>query len=99
MRGDNVFFLMIRRPPRSTRFPDTALFRSESPYGGRVEDITDEHFIGDGKGKNKNTPAKGAPDPDAELFDGMNNEDHGQVSRLLASVDIRGTAFRLSLHN
>ena len=23
-----VFFLMIRRPPRSTLFPDTALFRS-----------------------------------------------------------------------
>src|SRR2546429_69901 len=25
---DNIFFLMIRRPPRSTLFPYTALFRS-----------------------------------------------------------------------
>src|SRR2546430_17156198 len=27
--GDVVFFLMIRRPPRSTLFPYTTLFRSE----------------------------------------------------------------------
>src|SRR5688572_33032871 len=27
----NVFFLMIRRPPRSTLFPYTTLFRSPSP--------------------------------------------------------------------
>src|SRR6266446_8007286 len=26
------FFLMIRRPPRSTLFPYTTLFRSSSPY-------------------------------------------------------------------
>src|SRR5256884_7394861 len=26
------FFLMIRRPPRSTLFPYTTLFRSDSPY-------------------------------------------------------------------
>src|SRR3712207_6983373 len=33
----NVFFLMIRRPPRSTLFPYTTLFRSRSgpPRGGR----------------------------------------------------------------
>src|SRR5687768_18203414 len=28
---------MIRRPPRSTLFPYTTLFRSYSPQGGRVE--------------------------------------------------------------
>src|SRR3712207_7743788 len=27
-----VFFLMIRRPPRSTLFPYTTLFRSERPF-------------------------------------------------------------------
>src|SRR2546422_3500557 len=38
MRGSNAshetsfFFLMIRRPPRSTLFPYTTLFRSFSPY-------------------------------------------------------------------
>src|SRR5690242_7992846 len=29
MDGARVFFLMIRRPPRSTLFPYTTLFRSE----------------------------------------------------------------------
>src|SRR5947209_14990052 len=31
-----VFFLMIRRPPRSTLFPYTTLFRSRSDYGRDV---------------------------------------------------------------
>src|SRR6266516_6412167 len=31
------FFLMIRRPPRSTLFPYTTLFRSRGGYLGRVE--------------------------------------------------------------
>src|SRR3712207_9503228 len=30
----NFFFLMIRRPPRSTLFPYTTLFRSEAPADG-----------------------------------------------------------------
>src|SRR3712207_8163423 len=30
---ESIFFLMIRRPPRSTLFPYTTLFRSCSPYG------------------------------------------------------------------
>src|SRR5436853_7791908 len=29
------FFLMIRRPPRSTLFPYTTLFRSRPPHRGR----------------------------------------------------------------
>src|ERR1039458_10866014 len=28
------FFLMIRRPPRSTLFPYTTLFRSDEPFSG-----------------------------------------------------------------
>src|SRR3712207_6910907 len=31
MNGKDFFFLMIRRPPRSTLFPYTTLFRSEIP--------------------------------------------------------------------
>src|SRR3712207_9478650 len=31
-----VFFLMIRRPPRSTLFPYTTLFRSYAPPGGGI---------------------------------------------------------------
>src|SRR2546425_1125766 len=32
----HFFFLMIRRPPRSTLFPYTTLFRSHAPEGGAV---------------------------------------------------------------
>src|SRR3712207_6852415 len=44
-----IFFLMIRRPPRSTLFPYTTLFRSGGqPFdrgtiaGAAVEDVVDE---------------------------------------------------------
>src|SRR3712207_9530459 len=33
-----LFFLMIRRPPRSTLFPSTTLFRSLQPRGRARED-------------------------------------------------------------
>src|SRR5438309_9357255 len=37
-----VFFLMIRRPPRSTLFPYTTLFRSrEAPTAGPAVDSSD----------------------------------------------------------
>src|SRR2546425_6985752 len=37
MRTDDVFFfLMIRRPPRSTLFPYTTLFRSKSENSGEA---------------------------------------------------------------
>src|SRR5258706_276075 len=32
--GTGIFFLMIRRPPRSTLFPYTTLFRSVTVAGG-----------------------------------------------------------------
>src|SRR5687767_15690841 len=53
MRNSSLFFLMIRRPPRSTLFPYTTLFRSpadERPHlrhalgvqpGGRL--VEDQH--------------------------------------------------------
>src|SRR2546430_11100331 len=39
------FFLMIRRPPRSTLFPYTTLFRSHDPFGDvlRHRSPEDEH--------------------------------------------------------
>src|SRR3712207_7203403 len=35
MRTQSIFFLMIRRPPRSTLFPYTTLFRSRGGSGSR----------------------------------------------------------------
>src|SRR2546430_14979124 len=46
----NIFFLMIRRPPRSTLFPYTTLFRSPN-VGGitemmKIAAICETHFVG-----------------------------------------------------
>src|SRR5258705_9810664 len=38
------FFLMIRRPPRSTLFPYTTLFRSSLPKGWRCSATTREEL-------------------------------------------------------
>src|SRR3712207_7285075 len=38
-----LFFLMIRRPPRSTLFPYTTLFRSHLSRGGRHPISLDRH--------------------------------------------------------
>src|SRR5690242_21855984 len=40
-----VFLLMRRRPPRSTLFPYTTLFRSERVEGGLVEDLRDQPHV------------------------------------------------------
>src|SRR5436309_11967605 len=40
------FFLMIRRPPRSTLFPYTTLFRSEHDQIARPRDQIAEKFLG-----------------------------------------------------
>src|SRR5256885_9349669 len=44
----SFFFLMIRRPPRSTLFPYTTLFRSPRPIHarGEVEIASDAHADG-----------------------------------------------------
>src|SRR3712207_9196639 len=34
------FFLMIRRPPRSTLFPYTTLFRSRTPFWSSIQAVT-----------------------------------------------------------
>src|SRR3712207_8704834 len=46
------FVLMIRRPPRSTVFPDTTLFRSGDEHGAHAEhaDRADQGHGGHGRG-------------------------------------------------
>src|SRR3712207_7965090 len=45
---EHLFFLMIRRPPRSTLFPYTTLFRSDVPvrlrHPGKLADILGQHL-------------------------------------------------------
>src|SRR2546423_813200 len=42
----SFFFLMIRRPPRSTLFPYTTLFRSNYTLGGTAQNGTDYEQVG-----------------------------------------------------
>src|SRR2546430_7618841 len=44
------FFLMIRRPPRSTLFPYTTLFRSAGAAQRRLQDQCQPHRHADGPG-------------------------------------------------
>src|ERR1022692_5251711 len=43
------FFLMIRRPPRSTLFPYTTLFRSGDFRGEFCDVCLDDFFVGPGR--------------------------------------------------
>src|SRR3712207_6898683 len=43
-----IFFLMIRRPPRSTLFPYTTLFRSDR-LGALADLLVDRHLLDDAR--------------------------------------------------
>src|SRR2546430_5291330 len=64
------FFLMIRRPPRSTLFPYTTLFRSREP---RLV-----HPVYTLPGGDRAGPAGGAPDVDRKST--RLNSSHSQIS-------------------
>src|SRR6478672_13355025 len=55
----SLFFLMIRRPPRSTLFPYTTLFRSRRrPGPGRLLALTRRHAGEAGRGGHGRGPAR-----------------------------------------
>src|SRR3712207_9570749 len=70
------FFLMIRRPPRSTLFPYTTLFRSEPDSQDRAEDRVagqaDQHLDAGGK----HLLHLHAPNPGARRVGARRSEEH-----------------------
>src|SRR2546429_7527914 len=70
-RGADFFFLMIRRPPRSTLFPYTTLFRSGVKYQGI--DIAPEFRRPDVLIQDI---SKGIPFPDGIPFEMSRSEEH-----------------------
>src|SRR3712207_7418252 len=48
-----LFFLMIRRPPRSTLFPYTTLFRSRERRGERRRGRQGAHLVGRGASRGR----------------------------------------------
>src|SRR2546428_6900048 len=65
------FFLMIRRPPRSTLFPYTTLFRS------RIEEVRGERRLAAGK-LHRHLPAR--LDRDGDRKSTRLNSSHDQIS-------------------
>src|SRR2546430_9216151 len=66
------FFLMIRRPPRSTLFPYTTLFRSHAP-GSRVAGVLEQvdedllHFVSPGGGERAGLTGERSEEHTSEL--------------------------------
>src|SRR3712207_7193280 len=56
--GFLFLFLMIRRPPRSTLFPYTTLFRSRSPEVDGRRRLHNGRFFEKTKGRSRRSPGK-----------------------------------------
>src|SRR5258708_18064977 len=77
---DAFFFLMIRRPPRSTLFPYTTLFRSQPPTQSvRVRMTFAQHAVPDQAGRNDYRARRGRSE---EHTSELQSPDH-LVCRLL----------------
>src|SRR5687768_18508894 len=84
------FFLMIRRPPRSTLFPYTTLFRSRGPRsdqdsggGGGGPRRSDEPFelaSGGGGGQETSVVGGGGAFPEGDRKSTRLNSSHGYIS-------------------
>src|SRR2546422_8616330 len=72
-----VFFLMIRRPPRSTLFPYTTLFRSGAGLG-RGPIVVPDHpgKWGERQLERRVLPGPFAVETDLDLLDGLRSEEH-----------------------
>src|SRR3712207_7881463 len=111
MGESRFFFLMIRRPPRSTLFPYTTLFRSPRPAAvprtpqpvGRGD-----HLVGGGQVDDAHAGAAADEDADQDAAEGhaVRSEEHTSelqsrqylVCRLLLENKIKSTTFCLSPH-
>src|SRR3712207_7346974 len=91
--AQRIFFLMIRRPPRSTLFPYTTLFRSRrrrgdrhllrGPRGGAVVvGHRDRHRVGagGGVGVRRRRPRAGAPVAEVDRKSTRLNSSHANIS-------------------
>src|SRR5688572_30984251 len=89
----HFFFLMIRRPPRSTLFPYTTLFRSSSSTQRVVVDG------GTGRGPKGAKPASrrdGAPRPDASMARSNRSSGAAASTRTCVSQDRKSTRLNSS---
>src|SRR3990167_7407448 len=86
------FFLMIRRPPRSTLFPYTTLFRSGVPRF--------VHMVSDRRRRRRRLPARGWTDGGDRKSTRLNSS-HSQISYAVFFFNDTATTeiYPLSLHD
>src|SRR2546425_5727125 len=77
------FFLMIRRPPRSTLFPYTTLFRSQSVSNSSV------YAAGDAAASGPPLTPKAAHDAEVESTNLLRSEEHTSELQSLAYLVCR----------
>src|SRR2546430_16016976 len=75
--GCGFFFLMIRRPPRSTLFPYTTLFRSPSPRCGVARSVT---YAGSSDAGGNGDPHRRGVDARGDRKSTRLNSSHSQIS-------------------
>src|SRR6478752_701865 len=76
------FFLMIRRPPRSTLFPYTTLFRSSRQRHGRARPL----------GRSRGLPGRGREDRKSTRL----NSSHGYISYAVLCLKKKNTNFYIA---
>src|SRR3990167_9826692 len=83
-----LFFLMIRRPPRSTLFPYTTLFRSSTSQPLRIRILANRRFIAGLKAR-------------VNLATGKDVESASNKSYVLFCISkkLAKILFRLKIHN
>src|SRR3712207_8697801 len=100
------FFLMIRRPPRSTLFPYTTLFRSSKPLPGEdwaphdVEKYGFSRWNPPDAGANQDIPEAGGgfPDNDGDRKSTRLNSSHANISYAVFCLKKKKKNTMLSLH-
>src|SRR2546422_816530 len=95
--ASNIFFLMIRRPPRSTLFPYTTLFRSLSPQPKvTVQDQFGNTVTGDSStvalAIKSGTPTSGIP---SSLSCSSQSATNGVISFSCCQITTTGSGYQL----
>src|SRR3712207_9588598 len=95
-RSLSFFFLMIRRPPRSTLFPYTTLFRSavvvvDADLRIVLANSAAEVIVASHKGL-KIVDQKIGPGPRGKVLTALHHEDQSAMSALVQATALRGTS-------
>src|SRR3712207_7159147 len=101
----DIFFLMIRRPPRSTLFPYTTLFRSLGRAVQReADEQRDEHRVGDEQADEQRRAPQDLQvleqqPAHADRKSTRLNSSHANISYAVFCLKKKNTFITLSLYN